>query len=150
ISMKANTAAGFILANIALYLFLLKNPLYRTIQRFMAGFLFLLGSITLYEYIADIELPNFDGLFIRPEMYQNVSKPISIFTTRMSALSTVNWILISVSIFLLTYRNYRILNFARVLLLPIIFSSIMILIGYAYGVRELYYLGFYNPLSPVS
>lgn len=150
ISMKANTAAGFILANIALYLFLLKNPLYRTIQRFIAGFLFLLGSITLYEYVADIELPNFDGLFIRPEMYQNISKPISIFTTRMSALSTVNWMLISVSIFLLTHRNYRILNLARMLLLPIIFSSIMILIGYAYGVRELYYLGFYNPLSPVS
>ena len=26
----------------------------------------------------------------------------------------------------------------------------MVLIGYSYGVRELYYLGFYNPLSPVS
>lgn len=150
VSMKANTAAGFILANIALYLFLVKKPLYQTVQRFIAGFLFLLGSITLYEYIADIELPNFDGLFIRPELYQNVSKPISIFTTRMSALSTLHWMLISISIFLLTYRNYQILNFARLLLLPIIFSSIMVLIGYAYGVRDLYYLGFYNPLSPVS
>ncbi len=150
VSMKANTAAGFILANIALYLFLIKKPLYQTVQRFIAGFLFLLGSITLYEYIADIELPNFDGLFIRPELYQNVSKPISIFTTRMSALSTLHWMLISISIFLLTYRNYQILNFARLLLLPIIFSSIMVLIGYAYGVRDLYYLGFYNPLSPVS
>lgn len=150
ISMKANTAAGFILANIALYLFLVKKPLYQTVQRFIAGFLFLLGSITLYEYVADIELPNFDGLFIRPELYQNVSKPISIFTTRMSALSTLHWMLISISIFLLTYRNYQILNFARLLLLPIIFSSIMVLIGYAYGVRDLYYLGFYNPLSPVS
>ncbi len=150
VSMKANTAAGFILANIALYLFLVKKPLYQIVQRFIAGFLFLLGSITLYEYIADIELPNFDGLFIRPELYQNVSKPISIFTTRMSALSTLHWMLISISIFLLTYRNYQILNFARLLLLPIIFSSIMVLIGYAYGVRDLYYLGFYNPLSPVS
>ena len=68
----------------------------------------------------------------------------------MSALSTLHWMLISISIFLLTYRNYQILNFARLLLLPIIFSSIMVLIGYAYGVRDLYYLGFYNPLSPVS
>lgn len=150
ISMKANSAVGFILANVALYLFLVKKPINRTVQRFIAGFLFLLGSITLYEYVADIELPNFDGLFIRPELYQNVSKPISIFTTRMSALSTINWMLISISIFLLTYRNYQILNFARLLLLPIIFSSIMVLIGYAYGVRDLYYLGFYNPLSPVS
>lgn len=150
ISMKANTAAGFLLANIALYLFLKRKPIYRTIQRFIAGFLFLLGSITLYEYLADIELENFDGLFIRSELYQSIAHPISVFTARMSPLSTVHWVLVSISIFLLTYRNYKILNFARMLLVPIVVTSIMILIGYAYGVRDLYYLGFYNPLSPVS
>ena len=150
ISVKANTAAGFILANIALYLFLANTSINRIIQRVIAGLLFLIGSVTLYEYLADIELPAIDGLFIRADIYQDISQPISVFTSRMSPLSTVNWILIGLSIWLLTCRSYQVLNVARVLLILPIISSVMVLIGFAYGVRDLYYLGFYNPLSPVS
>ncbi len=150
ISMKANTAVSVLLANIALYLFLTKKPIYRVIQRCIALLIFLLGSLTLYEYITDIELPYLDDLFIRSELRQNSTLPISVFTSRMSPLSTIHWILISGCIFLLTYRNYHILNFARLLLIPVIITSIMVLIGYTYGVHDLSNLGFYNPLSPVS
>lgn len=150
ISMKANTAVGVLLANTALLLFLAKQPVYRLIQRCIAVAIFLLGSLTLYEYITDIELPYLDNLFIRAELIQSSSLPISVFTSRMSPLSTIHWILISSCIWLLTYRNYYILNFARLLLMPVIVTSIMVLIGYAYGVHDLSNLGFYNPLSPVS
>ncbi|XID74430.1 diguanylate cyclase [Alkanindiges sp. WGS2144] len=150
ISMKANSAVGFLLTSAALCMFLKRKPLYQKTQRIIALVLILLGVSTWYEYMAHVDLPYLDDLFVQKQLLQSPLNEMSIFVSRMSPLSTVNWILIGASLYLLTYRNYQILNFARLLVVPIIVTSIMVLIGYAYGVRDLYRFGFYNPLSPLS
>lgn len=150
ISMKANSAFCFILSSIALLLFLNRSALNSALQRGIALILISIGSITLYQYLSGFTVPYFDALFVQNALIRAASDEDQLFANRMSPLSGINFILNGISIFLLTYRNYQILNIARVISIPVIMMSIMVLIGYAYGVRELYRFGFYVPLSPLS
>lgn len=149
ISMKANSAFCFILSSIALVLFLTRRPLAMRVQRILSLILISMGLITAYQYISGTDLPYVDSLLVQNQLVQN-DPDNQLFSNRMSPLSAINFILNGLSIFLLTFRNYHILNLARIITIPVILTSIMVLIGYAYGVRELYRFGFYVPLSPLS
>ncbi len=153
ISMKANTAFSLILASVALLLF--NNPalwVYR-LQRFIAILLFLLGAVTLYQYVSDTTLPYLDRLLIKPALLalSTQEKYQQLFNHRMSPLAAINLMLLAGSIFFLANRhNNRQLYLARLLVIPVIISSILVLIGYAYGVRDLYRFGFFVPISALS
>ena len=149
ISMKANSAFCFILSSIALVLFLTRRPLAMMVQRILSLILISMGLITAYQYISGTDLPYVDSLLVQNQLVQN-DPDSQLFANRMSPLTAINFTLNGLSIFLLTYRNYHILNLARIITIPVILTSIMVLIGYAYGVRELYRFGFYVPLSPLS
>lgn len=149
ISMKANSALCFILASIALLLFLTRQRMAIVIQRIVSLILISLGLLTAYQYLTGINLNAIDSILIQQQITQN-AQANPLFSSRMSPLSAINFILNGIGIFLLTFRNYHILNLARIIIIPVILTSIMVLIGYAYGVRELYRFGFYVPLSPLS
>ena len=149
ISMKANSAFCFILSSIALVLFLTRRALAIKVQRSLSLILISMGLITAYQYISGTDLPYVDSLLVQSQLVQN-DPDSQLFANRMSPLTAINFTLNGLSIFLLTYRNYHILNLARIITIPVILTSIMVLIGYAYGVRELYRFGFYVPLSPLS
>lgn len=148
LSMKANSALCFVLASIALLLFLNHRPVSAGFQRAIAFVLMGIGSLTAYEYLNDVTLPHVDSFLVYDQLVK--SKVHDLAFTRMSPLSTINFTLNGLSIFLLTFRNYHILNLARIISIPVVLASIMVLIGYAYGVRELYRFGFYVPLSPLA
>lgn len=149
VSMKPNSALCFILASSALALFLTRRPLAVLVQRLFSLILIGISLLTVYQYVTDVNLPHVDSLLVQHQLVQ-FQVDNQLFYNRMSPLSTINFILNGLSIFLLTYRNYHILNLARIISIPVILTSIMVLIGYAYGVRELYRFGFYVPLSPLS
>lgn len=149
ISMKANSAFCFILSSIALVLFLTRRALAIKVQRSLSLILISMGLITAYQYISGTDLPYVDSLLVQSQLVQN-DPDSQLFANRMSPLTAINFTLNGLSIFLLTFRNYHILNLARIISIPVILTSIMVLIGYAYGVRELYRFGFYVPLSPLS
>ena len=159
ISMKANSALCFILASLALLLFLTHRRLTTLVQRVVSLTLISLGLFTAYQYITGIDFSTVDSMLVQNNLMQsNLAQnhlvqsdtDNQLFSNRMSPLSAINFILNGISIFLLTFRNYHILNLARIIIIPVILTSIMVLIGYAYGVRELYRFGFYVPLSPFS
>ncbi|ONG41754.1 hypothetical protein BKE30_02635 [Alkanindiges hydrocarboniclasticus] len=150
ISMKANSAFCFILASIALVLFLTRHPTATLVQRILSLLLILTGLMTSYQYLTGINLPYIDSVLVQNQLVENNIANGQLYFNRMSPLSGINFILNGLSIFLLTFRNYHILNLARIIIIPVILTAIMVLIGYAYGVRELYRFGFYVPLSPLS
>lgn len=153
ISMKANTALGFILASLALYLFNTSANWVYQLQRAIAVVLFTLGGITIYQYASNTTLPYVDQLLVKSSILASgvSAQEPSLLGYRMSPLAAINLMLVANTIFMLSNRySNRQLNVARLFVIPVIVSSILVLIGYAYGVRDLYRFGFFVPISPLS
>lgn len=151
VSMKANNALAFILASLALYLFNNTARWVYKLQRIIALFIFTLGISALYQYVTQTTLPYVDQWLINPQLSSVIFDEKYILSYRMSPLAAINLTMVSISIFLLSNQHSnRQLNIARLFVIPVILSSILVLIGYAYGVRDLYRFGFFVPLSPIS
>lgn len=151
VTMKANAALAFILASVALYLFHKTGLWVYLLQRLIALSLFLLGVLTLYYYLTQTAQPYIDELWLQSRLLSASVYQRYILAYRMSPLAAINIMLVALCIFFLANRySNRQLNTARLFVIPVIISSILVLIGYAYGVRDLYHFGALEPLSPMS
>lgn len=151
VSMKTNTGFAFVLASVALYLFHKNAPWVYQLQRLIAISLFLLGTVALYFYFNQGALPSIDELILKSHLLSASLYQRYVLAYRMSPLAAINLMLVALCIFFLANQHSnRQLNIARMFVIPVLVSSILVLIGYAYGVRGLYHFGSLDPLSPIA
>ena len=129
VTMKANTALGFLFAGIGFSFAISHLPRAQTLSRLAASFVFLLAVASLAEYIFHVDL-RIDQLLIRDS--QQLVSP-----GRPSFVTSTAFCLSAISIFLLTGSSLsrRISQFIALLLATLALASIT---GYLYGVPVLY------------
>lgn len=126
ISMKPNTATGFLLTTVALYL--AYTGKYKPIQAICASTIVLLGVVTLTEYVFRINVGIDQLLF-----YDSVQFP---FPGRMAPITAVNFLLTGVMLFPFRFRTAEAIR--DLLALVVCFGSTFAMVGYLYGVPLLY------------
>jgi diguanylate cyclase (GGDEF)-like protein len=123
ITMKANSAIGFLACSIALPLTLGKR---RSLAAWPAACAGLLGAATLFEYIrGDLGIDEF--VFKDPYSAH--------FAGRMAPITAANFIIVSLAV-LFILRGRR--GASQVFFAVLGFSSLFAVLGYAYGVPLLY------------
>jgi PAS domain S-box-containing protein len=137
VTMKANTALGFVLSGLALYFLQSTRKLQRQLVQGCALIVTIIGILTLSEYVFGWNLGIDQLLF--PEA------PGAIATSspgRMSALSASHFILLGTALLLLTGRilPYRLIQGVA---LSTALIDLQIVIGYTYGVEPVFGLGLY-------
>lgn len=138
--MKPNTAVAFLLIGITL--FVLRNEDQRVGLSFaMVGgtLVFLLGILTVTEYMAGIDLP-IDGLLIGSNDYVGGGAHVG----RMSPHSAFNFTLVGMAIVLLGTGSSKI---AEVLLTIVQFVTVVAALGLLYGTEKLYGATQYNAMA---
>ena len=146
-TMKVNTALGFILAGLSLWLLQI-GPESRPrrvdtglVARGCALCVVMLGGLTASQDILDMNF-GIDQLLVRDTAAHETSQP-----GRMSPITALNFVLVGSAFLLLnveTRRGYRPAQF--LVLLPL-FLSILGLIGYIYSVPALHRV---NPYSSIA
>ncbi|MFA4980958.1 MAG: ATP-binding protein [Candidatus Omnitrophota bacterium] len=109
------------------------------VARILAAAIFLLGLVTLSEYILNSG-PGIDQLIFKESVPQ-AADPVSgiaCASGRMSPNSCVNFILIGLALLLLDKRTKRSSSPAQTLILIEGSLSFLAIVGYTYGVRLLY------------
>jgi PAS domain S-box-containing protein len=140
-TMKANTALGFILSGISLWSLnhgQTKNPI-RLLPTGCAGIVLLIAVLTLGEYALNRDL-GIDQLLFKDEL-----TPQNIHPGRMSPATALNLFLVGLALLLLSVNQFSRLKESCTILALII--SLVVLIGYAYGVPSLYQ---FFPFSSVA
>jgi two-component system cell cycle sensor histidine kinase/response regulator CckA len=131
ITMKSNTALGFICAGVAVLL--LNRPLATRSSRaagmFASSMVIGIGFLTLMEYFFFHTL-DIDQLFFRDYLQQT-------YPGRMAQITALNFTLTGLSLFLLSASN-RQARWPQLLALLSGFSAILAIIGYLYGIPALY------------
>ena len=129
VSMKANTAIGFLTCGLALSGIIQQTRRSSMWARVLAAFAFLLGSLTIVEFTFSVKLHIDELLFSDPVQIINPGRP--------SMITAIAFTLASLSLLLLSGSEQdRRLSLAPTLLLTgISFAS---MIGYLYGVPVLY------------
>lgn len=125
VSMKFNTALGFLLLAGSLYAALEYRPAW---QLWLALPAAVLGLMTLFEYVSGINLG------IDQALFQDNSR--SIYPGRMTPLSAVNFLLLSGALLTPSFKRCNYIKEALALLLAL--SSTFAIVGYIYGVPALY------------
>ncbi len=138
IPMKANAAAGFICAGVALWL-LRKTSIVspaQKIQQYLGYFLALLtaliGLLTLLEYGLNWNT-GFDQLIARDTTVSSGA----VYPGRMSALGALNFLVTGLSLLLLDVKTRRGHHPSSYLMIIVGFISLTAIIGYIYGAPEL-------------
>ncbi|MEP6594377.1 MAG: PAS domain S-box protein [Ginsengibacter sp.] len=125
VKMVFNVAWGLICSSIVLLLFLfpLKNKIWRTVSGFLSVTVCLIGLLTIAEYIFHIDL-GIDDFFFRDKF--------SIIQTyhagRMSPISAVNFVLIGIGLLLLKKEKAAVFHFFY--LVPIALVALLMLINF--------------------
>lgn len=132
VSMKANTALGFILVGVSLY-FVPVYPGARGLSWLCAGAAAILGLATLTQYLFDLDLGIDQMLFVEPRGAVVTSSP-----GRMALTTALNFTLLSAAVFLSGFRRTIILAQLLGLLAGLI--AILTLLGYIHGATT--FLGF--------
>lgn len=128
VSMKANTAFAFILSGLAAAIHSRGGSrASRRLASGLAGAVFLIGSLTWWEYISGADL-GIDELLIRDA--ESFDLP-----GRMAPMTAICFCLVGISL-LASVRGYWKLSQSVTLLLLLL--SMLPLLGYAYDVRTLY------------
>jgi PAS domain S-box-containing protein len=136
VSMKPNTAVGFVLSGGALYVLSAGAPSQqlRIVALAAAFFVAVTGLLTLSEYVYGWDLGIDTLLFSEPADALGTSSP-----GRMAPASALNLFLIGVSLLVIDSR--RCYPVAQLLMLLAALVSLTAVIGYAYGVESLYGMG---------
>ncbi|HKE14268.1 MAG TPA: PAS domain S-box protein, partial [Kofleriaceae bacterium] len=145
VSMKVNTAAGFLLAGAALWLDQDRAaPWRRRAARSLAGAVALLGFATLLEYVVQIDLGIDQLLAHDAALGVATSSP-----GRMSAAAAVHFALIGASLLLIDVPSPTSRPRPTECLAAIVgVSSLLTVLGYLYGVPPLYALPSNTAVAP--
>lgn len=137
ISMKFNTALGFIFISSALFLTQLPSEKYSTIAFLVLSFLaFLLGCTTLFEYLFHFNA-GIDQLFVKDHVSKANRYP---FPGRMAVNSAACFVFLGVSFFSLKIKADFFKVLGQYLLHLVTFISTISIIGYLYGLTIFYSL----------
>lgn len=137
-TMKANTAAAFVLAGTSLWLF--RHRAHHAVPRpvlwaarLLASVVALLGLLTLGEYLFGWELGIDQWLFV-----ERGPSAATRFPGRMAPLSAVNFILLGVGLLLLDVETRGGKRPSNWIALAVAANSFLAVLGYVYGVDALY------------
>ena len=126
VSMKPNTAIGFMVAALALYLAYQRK--HRTLQGICAWVVLLMGLVTLIEYIWGADA-GIDQLLFRDPVQ-------TMFPGRMAPITAFNFLLIGSMLYPSRFRASQ--KVGDTLVLVVCFGSTFAIVGYLYGVPLLY------------
>lgn len=145
ITIKANTSVGLIAAGAALWL-LQKPPPGRTFARLSgrlcAGFVLLLGALTFFQHLSGLDLGIDQFLFQEPPGAVATASP-----GRMGRPASLSMILGGLALVLLDSRASRRRLAAQIFATAVCVITVFPLIGYAYGVSQLYALSGYTGIA---
>jgi PAS domain S-box-containing protein len=146
-TMKANTALGFVLAGAALWFSVSQVsaavPAWRKrTAQFLSLMLGLLSLVTLIEYGLDTNLGIDEALFVDYQHPAYASAP-----GRMAAMSAINFLLLSVAIFLIDVETGRGMRPSHGLVLFIVANSFLAILGYLFGIEPLYRVVAYSSMA---
>lgn len=147
VTIKFNSALCFVLAGAVILLILPERNRYKLkwIADILSGLIFLIGSITLFEYLFNIDL-FIDQLFIKDD-------PEALLTYapgRMALNSAINFIIISVSLFFSGKVDEKSAYYSQLLALVAGLVGLASLLGYGYGISELYGFSNYTKISIIT
>ncbi len=139
--MRANTAFVFVLAGAALWLLQTQSTDRRRVllRRACAALILLIALLTSIEYLSGLNL-GIDQLLARETMSAGQVLP-----GRMAPVSTINFLLLGSA--LLVFDIFRRYRTAQLITLIATFLALPPIIGYLYGAKELYQVGYYSPIA---
>ena len=143
-TMKANTALGFILAGVSLWLLGTEQANQRTrcIAQACAGIVALLGLLTLSEYLFGWDL-GIDQLLIRDlQTDPEASKP-----GRMAPATALNFLMLGAALLLLDVETRHGHRLSEALTLLTVITSLLASIGYSYNAESLYGVHLYSSMA---
>lgn len=142
VSMKFNTALGFVFAGTALWCLLCEGKWWRELGRALAILVFALGAMSLSEYVWGWDL-GIDNLFIQ----EPPGAVGTAFPGRMSAVTAIAFVLTGISLLPVnTVVGWRLLT-SQLLALTVVFLSLLALIGYYYSQSTFFSFGFYSSVA---
>src|SRR5438309_7158918 len=141
-TMKANTALAFILSGISLWVLQKEQTSLHTrrIGQVCAAFVALAGILTLSEYVLDLDL-GLDQLLFKESSGAVRTSHLG----RMSPVTAVNFGLVGCALLLL--ETTRGILPGQYLAIGAAISSLLVLVGYAYGEESLYSVSAYTSMA---
>ncbi|ADZ09892.1 integral membrane sensor signal transduction histidine kinase [Methanobacterium lacus] len=136
-TIKSNVAVAFILIGLALFLILTRGsiPKYRLLGKFLALLVFLMGVLTLFEYLFGLNL-GIDQLFFKEAAGAfNTSSP-----NRMAFNASVNLVLAGLAVMVIDVRVGHCQELSQGLAFLGGVVSILALLGYSFNASILYHL----------
>ncbi len=142
VTMKANTAVGFVLAGLSLALlgWATRAVWVRQLSRACACAMALLGLLTLSQYLFGMDF-GIDQLLFREE----AGAVGTLSLGRMAPVTAVNFLLLGCALFLAGFR--RTIPATQRLALVTGLMGMLPLLGYAYGATELFGIGAYTQMA---
>ncbi len=147
ISMKANTAIGLFFLALALHFYqdseeYLNSKWIRTSARFFASLTFLIGALTLAEYLLDVNLEIDELLFTDP------IRPGARFPAgRLAPITAINFIILAVSVFFSANAKPRWQRASQYLIFLAFLISFQALLGYLLGISYTFGAAYYTQMA---
>ncbi|MCB0116987.1 MAG: PAS domain S-box protein, partial [Caldilineaceae bacterium] len=145
--MTANTAVGFVLSGVALALYTtaIGSGAGRRRRRFaqiLAGFVFLLGLLTLSEYIFGWDL-GIDQIIVK----DTLGAAQVAFPGRPSPQTAFAFVLVGAALFLSSYGNSPHHHVALFLTVTAAFVALLALVGYIFGIAFFFRISAYTGMA---
>ncbi|MBF0568584.1 MAG: PAS domain S-box protein [Nitrospirae bacterium] len=144
IQMKANAAIAFVLTGLSLWFVQTKRASSRTrlISRSCASVIALIGLLTLFEYLFNLDIGIDQALF--------VDMPDTAITSnagRMAPFTAVDFVLIGIALFLIDVEVRWRLRPSQFIAIVMGLIALISLMGYIYGIASIYKLSLYNAMA---
>lgn len=140
-TMKANTALAFVLSGISLWLASTKHENRRAdlIAKGCATFIVVVGLLTLSEYVLNRDFG------IDQWLFKDTLTPENAHPGRMSPVTALNISLLGFALLILDRHRYR--WPVEIFSITALITSMLVLMGYAYGVPSLYHFFPYSSIA---
>jgi len=147
IAMKANTAIGLLFLSLALFFYqdnekYLNNKWIRIAALFFASLTFLIGALTLAEYLLGVSLGIDEFLFTDP------ARPGARFPAgRLAPITAINFIILAVSVFFSVSAKSRWQRASQYLIFSAFLISFQALLGYFLGISYTFDAAYYTQMA---
>lgn len=147
LAMKANTALALLFLAISLYFYqdsekFHNNKWIRIVARFFASFTFLIGALTLVEYLLDVNLGIDEFLFADPV------RPGARFPAgRLAPITAINFIILAVAVFFSANAKPRWQKASQYLIFLAFLISFQALLGYFLGISYTFGVAYYTQMG---